>query len=137
MLSSSFIQLRHLHVNFANFIKSRLFFSSGNIILKILKHFYRFKDGVLRWKIFDIFKLMNLTFYWISIMFKMNRKYFFRKWRKLILFFHNISSTVLKGLHSKKTRMIFSAWKKKCLLDFLKISQKSCEDSLFLWQAAV
>ena len=45
-------------------------------------------------------------------------------------FFHNISSTVLKGLHSKKTRVIFSAWKKTCLLDFLKISQKSCEDFL-------
>ena len=38
-----------------------------------------------------------LTFYWISFMFKINRKYFFRKWRKGILFsiiflffFHNI-----------------------------------------------
>ena len=63
-------------------------------------------------------------------MFKMNRKYFFRKERKWIRFFHNISSTVLKGLDNKKTRVIFSAWKKICLLDFLKISQKSCEDFL-------
>ena len=43
---------------------------------------------------------MNLTFYWISIMFKVNRKYFFRKWRKVDTFFHNISSTVLKSLYN-------------------------------------
>ena len=40
---------------------------------------------------------MNLTFYWTSSMFKINRKYFFRKWRKMDAFFHNISSTILKS----------------------------------------
>ena len=38
-------------------------------------------------------------------------------------FFHNISSTVLRSLHSEKTRVVFLVWKKTCLLDFLKISQ--------------
>ena len=36
-------------------------------------------------KTFDIFKLMNLTFQWISIMFKTNRKYFFKKRRNFSL----------------------------------------------------
>ena len=44
--------------------------------------------------------------------------------------FHNITSTVLKSLLSEKTRVIFSAWKKTCLLDFLKNSQKPWEDFL-------
>ena len=39
------------------------------------------------------------------------------------------TSTVLKRLRSKKT-VIFSAWKKTSVLDFLKISRKFCEDFL-------
>ena len=42
---------------------------------------------------------MNLTFYWIPIMFKINRKYSLENGVKWILFFHNISSTVLKSLY--------------------------------------
>ena len=47
----------------------------------------------------DNFKLMNLIFDWISIIFKVSRKYLFRKWRKVDTFIHNISSTILKSLY--------------------------------------
>ena len=40
-------------------------------------------------------------------MFKMNRKHFFRKLRKVDTFFHDILSTVLKSPYSEKTRVIF------------------------------
>ena len=45
----------------------------------MLKHLYRFYDR--------IFELMNWTYYWISIMLKINRQYFFRKWNKVDIFF--------------------------------------------------
>ena len=70
---------------------------------------------------------MNLSYYWISIMFKINRKHFFMKWR-VNTFFHNISSTVPKSVY--RTIQMISKWKhfyriKRQLGTTLKIS--SCK----------
>ena len=49
-------------------------FKNAEVLLSLLGTFF------IGWKKFDIFKLMSLTFYWISIMLKINRQYFFTKW---------------------------------------------------------